>query len=114
MRPDILVEVISSDYCRLHFRLNLMHLVDLMTLMDLTLMDMTTLLTLFSCNSCLTHLLVILHSGHLGESSLAEFTAVRLFPCVTSHVTLQAGGLKESFTTLVAEVGPFVVMLFPV
>ena len=42
------------------------------------------------------HLLVILHSGHLGKSSLAEFTAVRLFPSVTSHVTLKAGGLLQN------------------
>ena len=44
----------------------------------------------------MSHLLVILHSGHLGESSLAEFTAVRLFPSVTSHVALQAGGLSKN------------------
>jgi len=87
MRPDIWVEV-SSGYCWLHFHLNLMHLLNLMTLVDLTMMDLTTLLSLLSCNSCLTHLLVILHSGHLGESSLAEFTAVRLFSSVTSHVAL--------------------------
>jgi len=112
MRPDILVEV-SSGYCRLHFRLNLMlNLLDLMNLV--TLMDLTTLLSLFSSNSCLAHLLVILYSGHLGESSLAEFTAVRLFPCVTSHMTLQARGLEEAFATLVAEVCAFVVVLFPV
>jgi len=112
MRPNILVEV-SSGYGRLHFRLNLM--LNLLDLVDLvTLMDLTTLLSLFSSNSCLTHLLVILHSGHLGESSLAEFTAVRLFPSVTSHVALQTGGLEEAFATLVAEVGALVVVLFPV
>jgi hypothetical protein len=50
----------------------------------------------------------------LGKSSLAEFTAVRLFSSVTSHVTLKAGGLEEAFATLVAEVGAFIVVLFPV
>ena len=45
----------------------------------------------------MSNLLVILHSGHLGESSLAEFTAVRLFPSVTSHMALQTGGLRKNF-----------------
>merc|ERR1712080_375820 len=62
----------------------------------------------------LDHLLVLLHRGHLGKSSLAVFTTVRFLPSVTSHVTLKAGGLEEAFSTLVAEVGAFVVVLFPV
>ena len=33
---------------------------------------------------------------------------------MTSHVVLQAGGLKEAFATLVAKVGELVVVLFPV
>jgi len=107
MRPDILGEE-NSSYCRLEFSLNLM------PLLDLTLMDLTTSLDLLSPDSCLAHLLVIFHCGHLRESSFAKLTAVRLLPSVTSHVALQAGGLKEAFATLVAEVGSLVVVLFPV
>ena len=83
---------------------------------------------------------MILHGGDLRESSSTELTTVRLLSCVTPHMALQARGLKmvtliritnlipgiqpaesylvishleEPFSTLVAEMGALIVVLFP-
>ena len=158
-------EEASSCNCRLYFGLNLVTLVDLTTMLSLFCCNsclahlrrnpsIPSFSESFAFNvnmsdsenkgaSTKSHLLVILHCGNLGKSSLAVFTTVRFFPSVTSHVTLKAGGLKncywswqfgywingwvgwrryqdlenphleEAFATLVAEVGSFVVVLFP-
>ena len=86
------------------------------------------------------YLLVILHGGDLRESPSTELTTVRLLSCVTPHMALQTRGLKmvtligitnlipgiqsaesylvishleEPFSTLVAEMGALIVVLFP-
>jgi len=60
------------------------------------------------------YLLVILHGGDLRESPSTELTTVRLLSCVTPHMALQTRGLEEPFSTLVAEMGALIVVLFPV
>ena len=54
---------------------------------------------------------MVLHCGDLRETATTELAAIRLLSGVTSHVPLQTGCFKEAFSTIAAEVGPFVVML---
>ena len=60
------------------------------------------------------YLLVVLHCGDLRKTATTELAAIRLLSGVTSHVPLQTGCLEETFATIAAEVGPFVVMLLSV
>jgi len=98
MRPNILVEKRSSSNRRFDFGLNL---------------DLHLVLGGLRCSCCLAHLLVILHGGDLRESPSTELTTVRLLSCVTPHMALQTRGLEEPFSTLVAEMGALIVVLFP-
>merc|ERR1711936_112544 len=62
----------------------------------------------------LTDLFMILERGHLREASPTKFAVKRFLASVGSHVSLKTRRLEESLATVLAEVGPLVVVLFPV
>merc|ERR1712218_625467 len=57
---------------------------------------------------------MILQCCHLGEAAPAELAVEGFLACVGPHVPLETGGFKETFATVLAEMCPLIVVLFPV